>query len=298
MTVNEMWGKWESSIHETEDSKKRIISAKKADLTPVRVDPDDGMAYFQGKHGKYETFLDSCPCGDFHRRHLPCKHIYRLAMELNLMDNSDIKSDSSSIPFTQSERQNILESLVSILESGGLSVMKRYEQLAYSAIYRNSETVLSNPLQSEDNYLITNKLFCVSDNPDIRLFEKLKKNDLLTILDQHKIDYPPKIKCSDIKELLLSDYYDKLTDLFPDRCMCFLNPEYKTIHKDLYSYCKRVTDPYDYLSNCDMTTSFDISTNSTKCHYVIPDTKINRLYYKHGHTFDEDTANNPYINNY
>ncbi|MDD6812446.1 MAG: hypothetical protein PUD93_11395 [Lachnospiraceae bacterium] len=297
MANKETWGKWENSIHESEDSKKRIFSAQSASLTPVRIDTTDGMAYFQGRHGKYETFLDYCPCGDFHRRHLPCKHIYRLAMELDLIDKSDMKSDTSSIPFTKFERNSVIESLISILEDGGLSIMKRYAQLASSALNSDSKLFLTNPLRYEDNYLISNKLFCVSEKPDTQLFEKLKKNDILTILDQHKIDYPPKIKCNDLKELLLSDYLDKLKELFPDRCMCFLNPEYKTIHKDIYSYCLRVDDPYRYLSNCNITGSYKFITGKTECHYVIPDTEINRLYFKYGHTFDEDITNNPYLNN-
>ena len=69
---------WDSSIHESDFAAKRIKSAKSAKLTPVKIDPTDCYGYFQGTHGRYETFLDYCPCGDFHRSKLPCKHIYRL----------------------------------------------------------------------------------------------------------------------------------------------------------------------------------------------------------------------------
>lgn len=90
MNKEEIWNKWSSDVHETLDAKKRIVSAQKADLTPILLDNDDCMAYFQGGHGRYETFLDYCPCGDFHRRKLPCKHIYRLAMELGLIEGNPI----------------------------------------------------------------------------------------------------------------------------------------------------------------------------------------------------------------
>ena len=62
---------WDSSIHESDFAAKRIKSAKSAKLTPVKIDPTDCYGYFQGTHGRYETFLDYCPCGDFHRSKLP-----------------------------------------------------------------------------------------------------------------------------------------------------------------------------------------------------------------------------------
>lgn len=34
----------------------------------------------------YDTTLSSCTCMDFQERHLPCKHIYRLALELGIID--------------------------------------------------------------------------------------------------------------------------------------------------------------------------------------------------------------------
>lgn len=90
MDIKETWGKWEAKIHYLDESKKRIASAQKPDLTPLKIDKEDGLAYFQGSHGRYETFLDYCPCGDFHRRKLPCKHIYRLAMELDLFKGNPV----------------------------------------------------------------------------------------------------------------------------------------------------------------------------------------------------------------
>ena len=49
---------WDSSIHESDFAAKRIKSAKSAKLTPVKIDPTDCYGYFQGTHGRYETFLD------------------------------------------------------------------------------------------------------------------------------------------------------------------------------------------------------------------------------------------------
>ena len=83
----EIWIKtWEPEKHTTDYALKRIKSAMSAKLTPLKIDATDCYGYFQGSHGRYETWLDHCPCGDFHRSKLPCKHIYRLAVELGVIE--------------------------------------------------------------------------------------------------------------------------------------------------------------------------------------------------------------------
>ncbi len=65
------------------DQLKRIESAKKAKCSPLSIDYTARTAVFAGS-GKtpYKTTIDSCTCRDYFVRHLPCKHIYRLRMEL------------------------------------------------------------------------------------------------------------------------------------------------------------------------------------------------------------------------
>lgn len=76
------FGKWPEEIHDTEEQQRRMLSACKAPITPVEIDRDAQTGVFSGKHGVYETSLDSCSCIDFSMRQLPCKHMYRLAHEL------------------------------------------------------------------------------------------------------------------------------------------------------------------------------------------------------------------------
>lgn len=62
---------------------KRIEKAKGAKMAPVSIDYMERTAIFSGSGKKpYETTVDSCACRDFFVRRLPCKHIYRLRMEL------------------------------------------------------------------------------------------------------------------------------------------------------------------------------------------------------------------------
>lgn len=79
-----IWEKW-NDIHSESDQIKRLDSARQAACTPVCVNMDNGTARFKSKRGEYAVSLDSCTCTDFSRRSLPCKHMYRLALELGLV---------------------------------------------------------------------------------------------------------------------------------------------------------------------------------------------------------------------
>lgn len=63
---------------------KRMEKAKGTKMSPVSIDYTEQTAIFAGSGKKpYETTVTSCTCRDFFVRRLPCKHIYRLRMEMN-----------------------------------------------------------------------------------------------------------------------------------------------------------------------------------------------------------------------
>lgn len=100
--ASEVWGRWPQEVLSDDYAAKRIKSAEGKKLTPVLVNKEDCFGYFQGDHGRYETFLDSCTCGDFIRAKRPCKHIFRLAMELGLI-GGNVQADAKAIPQVRSE---------------------------------------------------------------------------------------------------------------------------------------------------------------------------------------------------
>lgn len=112
MNLQELWGRW-GNIHDDPDQKKRIESAKKANMTPISIDQESGTGEFAGS-ANYHVSLDCCNCGDFHRRSLPCKHIYRLAAELRVLDIK-CKTDTAKIRAPKGERVP-LSTLVSVVE--------------------------------------------------------------------------------------------------------------------------------------------------------------------------------------
>ena len=92
---NELWEQWDD-CHHSPDQTKRMASAQKAACTPIELDRDMGAGVFKGSSGTHTTTLEHCTCIDFCRRKLPCKHMYRLAMELGLV-NESYKSDPKAV---------------------------------------------------------------------------------------------------------------------------------------------------------------------------------------------------------
>lgn len=67
---------------------KRIEKAKEAKCAPQSIDYENGTGVFKGSGKKpYEVTEKTCTCRDYFVRKLPCKHIYRLRMELEKADN-------------------------------------------------------------------------------------------------------------------------------------------------------------------------------------------------------------------
>ena len=102
-------------IKKSPDQFRRFESAKKADLTPLSISTETKSAIFSGSHGSYETSLETCSCYDYTSRRRPCKHMYRLAMELGIYKEGFV-SDSSKIK-KQVDRHKTLIAAVQILET-------------------------------------------------------------------------------------------------------------------------------------------------------------------------------------
>lgn len=76
------------SISNSAAQERRFDRAMEADCSPDKIDSEMQTAIFSGSGKKpYVVTLESCSCVDFARNGgLPCKHIYRLAMELGIID--------------------------------------------------------------------------------------------------------------------------------------------------------------------------------------------------------------------
>lgn len=81
------WPDWDESLHEDEKQIERQGWAMNYPFT-FEIDKENKCGKFSSTTlvPYYETHLDSCTCNDFIEGQKPCKHIYRLAVELGLIE--------------------------------------------------------------------------------------------------------------------------------------------------------------------------------------------------------------------
>lgn len=209
-TAIEIWEEaWEKEIHTTDYALKRIETAKSAKLTPIKIDTQDFFGYFQGSHGRYETFLDHCPCGDFRRSKLPCKHIYRLAIELGLMD-ADVIHNTNAIITPENERIS-LDKTIDIIEN--LSVDAQHELLGIAQNIRSTNPVYMICLNTNVTELINSGII-VNADPEKYKINFGKKNEIIELLDSEGITYDKKAKKSILEELCTQQIPEKAEKRF------------------------------------------------------------------------------------
>ncbi len=84
--AKDLWNPWHDCITDPNQC-RRVAEALEPDFTLKSLDQTFKRAKFASAKGRtYTTTLLKCSCGDFHSRKLPCKHMYKLAMELGLDD--------------------------------------------------------------------------------------------------------------------------------------------------------------------------------------------------------------------
>lgn len=93
VNANSIWDNtWGSRIdHEDFAQIDRQLEACKAYCTPLLIDYEHCLGHFRDCEDDYEATLVRCSCGDFQHRLLPCKHIYRLAYELDIFYLNEVQ---------------------------------------------------------------------------------------------------------------------------------------------------------------------------------------------------------------
>lgn len=136
------------------DQVKRQKSACNKKLTPINIDTETHVGYFKGSAKKpYNTSTYSCTCGDFIRRKLPCKHMYRLAHELHIFKLQDTIEESTIVPinsngnkteFLNKETGEIeshisLDGAKNIIASLNQNLIEEIHTLLHLYLYENQE---------------------------------------------------------------------------------------------------------------------------------------------------------------
>lgn len=177
----EEWLLW-SGFHNDSNQKKRLSSAKSAKCTPTRIDKDNGVGWFSGERGDYLTTLSECQCVDYSMRLLPCKHMYRLALEFGLVDGV-FESDKKALDKIVNKRNAIMLSLpdiVKYLEECSVESQQLFHIFLYEHLFHKKEN-LGMSISNELNELISSELLKVVNDSKAQLyfFSRNALNDFL-----------------------------------------------------------------------------------------------------------------------
>lgn len=239
------WEKWDS-VHGESEQISRQKSAAKGACTPVRL--SGAVGFFQGQHGQYETTLDTCQCVDFSRRKLPCKHMYRLAMELGLFSNGGIvERDSSAIVIPKNEHEKVLTNLVGIVENYPNDEQLRLKEIICDLTYRNLGVSFSHrfPLLSD---ISDTGLLILETHYDL-FPEHYRKKQLISMIDASGIEVPPTEKTQKAKIQWVCNRIDEFGPiLFPNDAIVSMPSGMNAIGKHLYKYLHRKFDD-DFIYN-------------------------------------------------
>lgn len=114
--------KLDPSVHETPEQLKRRISAKKIKSSAL-TDLGDHYSVTGSTGSCYITTLDFCSCFDFCARQLPCKHMYRFALDHDIIDDLPTVTPKNARLFAKNIDSEI-ERFRSYYEQGLISAEK------------------------------------------------------------------------------------------------------------------------------------------------------------------------------
>lgn len=228
---NITFGKWDDSIHQLPEQHDRMIRARSATTTPDNVDKESQTAVF--KAGKYHVTLNSCTCVDFMRNKRPCKHIYRLAMELGLLEDNT---------YNTGEKYEDKSDLLQSFEGLDLETKKLLKPIFYQLLYSRPIVFLergsfSELLISTGLFIKTDVLSAVSQLPAFELkvlFEKMDFNNAPKLTSHSKTF----VKWAENNP----DQFSKANDVFST---LELNPRADSLKNTIYRrLCKLFPDTF------------------------------------------------------
>lgn len=246
------FGKWSEEIHGGIDQEKRIKSAKSAKTTPLSVDKEALTGVFPGS-GKepYQVSLESCTCGDFRRRGLPCKHIYRLAMECGLIrgeyaaainPRQDIRLDEAvgTIENFSEDAQIFLKQLLQDVPKTGASSVWVETNTGHSEIRKTSCYITRfHPIAGDCIFSVP--FFELLPVPPEDIVPSLLKSDLEGILSKARTAPQKKLLKKDLAVWCLENI-PNLADYVPERYFVNCAPSFQNVRAKCIQYLRRKYD--------------------------------------------------------
>lgn len=244
------FGRWPEEIHANTEQQKRIQFAKSSKVTPMSIDAENKVGFFGGPaKNQYRVSLDECTCADYIRRKIPCKHIYRLAMELGVFSGNYETTSHAGVDMVLSEAVGILENysdelrqflipLFGVLTQkdndpiNWVEVDSTHEHIVGSSIYiKNFQPVEADFVFSEPFLDITRV------GPD-GIVPSLRKKDLDAILDKANIRPEQKLLKNELAKWCIENV-PNLAEYLPERYYTVFSPSFQKIKHKTIKYLRR-----------------------------------------------------------
>lgn len=198
-SLKELWNRWGKEVHTMETQIIRQDRARSEIYTPISLDPDFAYGKFHGHNCDYQTNLTRCQCKDFQIRALPCKHIYRLAYELELFYLDDVR---------------IHPDIANILRIDDVKKMLNHLIPTQYELFRVAVTnglVYSSPAKLQ--HLIDCRLLQLCDDKHL-LLDAYTKDELCDFVQKISSSRLPKSKRKqELIEIIISDFPEVITQL-------------------------------------------------------------------------------------
>lgn len=238
------FGKWNEAIHIHSDQQKRLISAQKAECTPLNIDREKQTGVFSGRRGLYNVMLNQCNCGDFIRRHLPCKHIYRLAIELGLV-NLQAKADITIIKKLPHPDSFKLEESVDKIEKLSTEEQLELKNILFEILFHKKTSVGVKENTNISNIINQEILYKFEDPKELLgTFSRNELNNRLSPLNI--VGFKKNMSLSKLIQFCIENIPDKINDIFSDALSVRLNPLFEKSKRKLYTYLRRKYDDETY----------------------------------------------------
>lgn len=243
--TNELWDVW-SSCHEEPDQQKRISSAKKSACTPTYIDMISQSGNFKGSSGNHTTSLEKCSCVDFLRRRKPCKHMYRLAMELDIFQES-FDSDLSAVVDPVGKRES-LEQTIKLVET--LTENQQLLLLELLRGYTKKNPIICASKSDDLNVLIDSGILYRVYCPEV-ILPCYKKTELITIATSFELKPEKKLLKNQLITFIIENAQEQLKSFdFPIETLS-VNRKIKFGKVHMYLHRKHETmSYYDVDMNC------------------------------------------------
>lgn len=240
---------WDLSIHDLPDQQKRIASARKAATSPESVDKATSTGVFPGS-GKtpYQTSLTSCTCVDFSKRHLPCKHMYRLAMECGKFEGVFAIGENKNVA---EKRQFSLSDAVSEIEKLSECNQTTIARMIRAILYNGFDSIEEVESRDTVELLSCPLILCCGTVDTLTVLQRMRKRDIVALLERSGCTYDPKLKKADLA-LWCSENASRVRINIPTIYLLSLSDLFDEERRKTYSYLLRKFEWGSYLKG-DMT---------------------------------------------